>query len=207
MRRTPAVCLRKYADTTSSSRCPGTASRQGDFSRLLTDDVSQSCEARSWGVVGHLYGRRIRIADYAERNFSLLSTADSFVFPLFPPFFFLLNAIKILQRILRGDLTPGRGALEFPRRLRKSLYRKQDHASVSARATASTLPLRPVMAEAEMPFLLYIVRCRFYQSNSAERSHRVKASSKIFSLFFFFILLNVQTFPGHSGQKIFCSWT
>jgi len=47
---------------------------------------------------------RIRIADYDERNFSLLSIVESFVFL---SSFLVLNAIKILQQILRGDLTPG----------------------------------------------------------------------------------------------------
>lgn len=80
-------CSRRHANiagATSSSpmlrysrRVP--ASRQADFSRVPIGDVSQSCEAKSWRV-GLLYERRIRIAGYGERNFSLLSIADSFVF-------------------------------------------------------------------------------------------------------------------------------
>jgi len=68
-----------------SRRVP--ASRQGDFSRLLIDDISQSCEATSWRV-GLLYGRRIRIADYDERNFSLAFNSWLFCVPLFSLFFF-----------------------------------------------------------------------------------------------------------------------
>lgn len=106
--------------------------------------------------------RRLRQAE------SLLSAFNGRLFCV-PLLFFLSRiAIKILQWILRGDLTPG-WVLNSLGGLRKSLYRKQDHASVSARAAAS--PLRSRWPKRKCCSRL---RCRFYQSNRRGR-HRAKA--------------------------------
>lgn len=134
-------CFRRHGDTRRGPRhrvrrsgtvCP--AGRQADFSRLPTGDVSQSCEARSWRCRSPL---RTKDTDRRPRRAEFLSAFNSRLFcaPLFNIFFCLKrdkNTATDSPR--RSHARPG---LEFPRWLRKSLYRKQDHASVSA---ASALP-------------------------------------------------------------------
>lgn len=67
-------------------------------------------------------------------------------------------------------------------RLRKTLYRKQDHASVSACGRFDASPL-PKKGEAEMPFLLF---GPFYQvepsrSNCIEARYNLEDTSRFFS--------------------------
>jgi len=165
-------------------------SRQGDFSRLLIDDISQSCEATSWrvGLTDEGYG-----SPTTTNGISLLlSIADSFVF-LSSLFFLNLERDKNIAADSPW-LSHARPGLEFPRRLRKSLYRKQDHASVSARGFPFARDGRSGNAvpgfHRSVPFL----------SVKPPRSHRAKASSKIFLLF---CINKIPGLPGIFRSKNF----
>lgn len=99
---------RHRVDAQVQSSSPET-SRQADFSRLLIDDVFRNRAKRSPGASVSFTGdegygspatmNRISLLLFNSRLFCVLI---SFLF------FFVLDAIKILQRILRGDLMPGR---------------------------------------------------------------------------------------------------
>lgn len=108
---------------------PVPASRQADFSRVPIGFAIVRSE-----VLARRSPLRTKDTDRRLRRTEFLSAFNSRLFcvPL-SSFFFVLNANKntATDSPRRSHARPG---LEFPRRLRKSLYRKQDHASVSARA-------------------------------------------------------------------------
>lgn len=140
-------------------------SSPGFFSTTNRRRFAIVCEAKCWQV-GFPYEQRIWIGVCGTPLWLSIAIPFSPVY-----FLILLFCNTLIQKYYNRFLTVISrwvSDLEFPPRLRKTLYRKQDHASVSARGRLDTSPL-PKKGKAEMPFLPF---GPFYQVE-ASRSNRI----------------------------------